>query len=79
MVRVAHHQPPQPAHLVLAHAAQQRRVEAVLGIGERRELPRETIFEAVRSYLQAIARMEIKQSRETLGSTAAYLTPPDRA
>ncbi len=30
-------------------------------------------------HLQAIARMEIKQARETLGAGAAYLTPPDRS
>jgi acyl-CoA dehydrogenase len=29
-------------------------------------------------HLQAIARMEIKASRETLGASAAYLTPPIR-
>ena len=29
-------------------------------------------------HLRSIAAMEIKQSRETLGATAAYLTPPDR-
>ena len=29
-------------------------------------------------HLQAIARMEIKSSRETLGASAAYLTPPER-
>jgi acyl-CoA dehydrogenase len=29
-------------------------------------------------HLQAIARMEIKGSRDTLGASAAYLTPPDR-
>jgi len=29
-------------------------------------------------HLQSIARMEIKASRETLGASAAYLTPPER-
>jgi len=29
-------------------------------------------------HLQSIARMEIKKSKETLGATAAYLTPPER-
>ena len=29
-------------------------------------------------HLQSIARMEIKKSKETLGATAAYLTPPKR-
>ena len=29
-------------------------------------------------HLQAIARMEIKESQQTLGATAAYLTPPER-
>jgi acyl-CoA dehydrogenase len=27
-------------------------------------------------HLQSIARMEIKNSKNTLGATAAYLTPP---
>lgn len=29
-------------------------------------------------HLQSIARMEIKKSKQTLGATAAYLTPPER-
>jgi acyl-CoA dehydrogenase len=29
-------------------------------------------------HLQSIARLEIKKSKETLGATAAYLTPPER-
>ena len=29
-------------------------------------------------HLQSIARMEIKASQQTLGATAAYLTPPER-
>lgn len=29
-------------------------------------------------HLQTIARMEIKKSKQTLGATAAYLTPPER-
>ena len=29
-------------------------------------------------HLQSIARMEIRKSKETLGSTAVYLTPPER-
>ncbi len=29
-------------------------------------------------HLRAIARMEIKEARERLGATAAYLTPPPR-
>ena len=29
-------------------------------------------------HLQSIARMEVKDSQETLGASAAYLTPPLR-